>query len=90
MNSKLTNEELQKVREVSIHQILGIQLSGRRVSLRCPFGSHTDRTPSFTLYVDNSFHCFGCGANGQGAIDFCVALGYTFIEACEELIKYIK
>lgn len=89
MNSKLTNEDLQKIRDVSIYKILGIQQQGRRVSLRCPLQNHTDRTASFTLYSNNGFHCFGCGANGQGAIDFCVALGYTFVEACQELIKYI-
>lgn len=87
--NQLTNEEIQRIRDVSIHQILGIQQTGRRISLRCPFPSHADRTASFTLYTDNGFHCFGCNANGQGAIDFCVALGCTFTEACEELIKYL-
>lgn len=88
MNSnKLTNEEINKIREVPIASILHISNSSRRISIRCPF--HQERTASFVLYPDNSFHCFGCNINGQGAIDFCVALGYTFIEACEELMKYI-
>lgn len=29
----------------------------------CPF--HEDSTPSFTLYPDNTFHCYGCGAHGD-------------------------
>ncbi len=87
MPSKLTNEEIQKIRDVRIHNVLGVGDNGRNVSLKCPI--HSERTPSFVLYPDNSFYCFGCKANGQGAIDFCVALGYTFVEACEELIKYI-
>ena len=81
MNSKLTNEELDKIREVSIHRILSISNVGRRVTIKCPI--HGERTASFVVYPDNSFHCFGCKANGQGAIDFCVALGYSFVEACE-------
>jgi hypothetical protein len=33
----------------------------------CPF--HDDSTPSFYIYHNNSYHCFGCEANGN-AIDF--------------------
>jgi hypothetical protein len=33
----------------------------------CPF--HEDSTPSFVIYPNNTFHCFGCGANGD-SIDF--------------------
>lgn len=29
---------------------------------RCPF--HEDRTPSFYVYLDGHFHCFGCQAHG--------------------------
>lgn len=87
MANALTNEEIKRIREVSIATIIGERDSGRRVSIRCPF--HNERTASFVLYPNNTFHCFGCGANGQGAIDFCVALGYTFVEACNELIQYI-
>lgn len=29
----------------------------------CPF--HREKTPSFTIYGDERFHCFGCGANGD-------------------------
>lgn len=89
MNGKLSNEDLQKIRDVSIYTILGLQIQGRRVSMRCPFPNHRDGTPSFTLYPKNNYYCFGCGATGQGAIDFCVQLGYTFVEACAELLRYI-
>lgn len=85
----MTNEELKTIREISIHRILSIHESGRRISLRCPFPNHRDGTPSFTLYPTNDFYCFGCGASGRGAIDFVTKLGYTFVEACQELIKYL-
>lgn len=88
--TKLNNEELNKIRDVRIHQILGIKDIGRDVQIRCPFGSHRDKTPSCTIYSNNSYHCFSCLANGTGAIDFCKELGFTFTESLEELIKYIK
>lgn len=85
--SNLTNEEIEKIRSIRIHKILNISDNGRRVVIRCPI--HSEKTPSFNLYPDNSFHCFGCGANGNGAIDFCMGMGYSFIDSCEELIKYV-
>jgi len=33
----------------------------------CPF--HADKSPSFVVYKDNAYHCFGCGAHGD-VIDF--------------------
>lgn len=53
------------------------QIAGRHTALRrsghewtglCPF--HNERTPSFTIFDDDSrFHCFGCGATGD-VVDF--------------------
>jgi hypothetical protein len=37
----------------------------------CPL--HQEKTPSFTLYPDNEFYCFGCAAKGD-VIDLCAAL----------------
>lgn len=49
----------------------------------CPF--HDERTPSFFIYPDNSYYCFGCGVHGN-AIDFMVKrFNYSFTEACEML-----
>lgn len=85
---KLTDQELNKIREIRIHKILGIEDNGRKVIIRCPF--HKERTGSFVLYPDNSFNCFGCGKNGQNSIDFVIGLGFSFVESCEELLKYIN
>ena len=89
MNSKLTNEEIDKIRDIKIHGILGIPFTGRRITIRCPLQTHTDRTPSFTIYPENNYYCFSCSVSGQGAIDFMMALGCSFAEACEELKKYL-
>lgn len=83
----LTHEEIQKFRDIRIHRILGVQDNGRDIKLCCPF--HSERTPSFTLYEDNHYHCFGCNKHGFGAIDFCKDLGLSFKESLEELCNYI-
>lgn len=79
----MTNEELEKLRNISIRTILGKRDNGRDLTICCPV--HSDRTASFILYCDNHYHCFGCGIHGYGAIDFLVALGATFQEAVSEL-----
>lgn len=53
-----------------------VNIAGRSVALKrsrdlkigcCPF--HPDRSPSFTIYPDDTYHCFGCGAHGD-VIDY--------------------
>ena len=47
----------------------------------CPF--HLEKTPSFTVYPDGHYHCFGCGAHGD-AITFLQRIkGLSFSEARE-------
>lgn len=43
----------------------GFSATKRGKHYACPF--HEDSTPSLVLYDhNNTFHCFGCGANGDG------------------------
>jgi DNA primase len=79
---------LTQLREVSIHKILGLVNTGRRVSISCPFG-HRDRNPSFSLFPNNSFKCFSCGKHGGGAVDFCLFLGYSMKDCTKELAKFL-
>lgn len=67
--------------------LLNVADKGRRVMVKCPF--HPEKTASLAIYPNNGFHCFGCAKHGKNAVDFIVALGYTFPEAIEELSKYI-
>lgn len=83
----LEKEELNILRDIKIHDILNIKNTGRDIRMPCPI--HKGRNNNFNIYPDNSFHCFKCGVNGKGAIDFVVAMGYSFTEACEELIDYL-
>ena len=91
----LTDEELQKLREVSIYTVLGIPETGRRVGIPCPI--HQGRNPNFNLYPNNSYYCFKCCASGHNAIDLIRDLrGFPkrmnseqFIEVLGEVIHYL-
>ena len=86
MSDKLTNEEIQKAREVNLLQLLGYDPSRQR-NICCPSVDHRDSIPSCTVYPDNSFYCHGCGLEGQNAIDFVMSMDEKFNEVVLELIK---
>lgn len=55
----------------------------RKGFARCPF--HNEKTASFRVYPDDTFHCFGCGAHGD-VITFVMKMqNLTFNAACEQL-----
>ena len=57
--------------------------SGRQMKGCCPF--HNEKTPSFYVYEDGQYHCFGCGAHGD-AISFVMQTeGAGFMEVVERL-----
>jgi DNA primase len=39
--------------------------SGEKLLGRCPLPEHSDDTPSFYVYPDRRFRCFGCGRHGD-------------------------
>jgi len=53
--------------ESVVAKALPVRKSGVNKVALCPF--HPDKSPSFVLYKDQSYHCFGCGAHGD-VIDF--------------------
>jgi DNA primase len=68
------------------HVVLGINNIGRRVTLRCPANTHRDSTPSFTVYPDGGFHCFGCNVSGKNGLDFVIkVLGNSYGESMDYL-----
>jgi DNA primase len=56
--------------------------SGRQWKGCCPF--HGEKTPSFYVY-DDHYHCFGCGAHGDGISFVMQSQGAGFMEAVEAL-----
>ena len=54
---------------------------------RCPF--HSEKTASFRVYKDGTYHCFGCGAHGD-VITFVMKMqNLSFKETCEMLDRDI-
>lgn len=49
----------------------------------CPF--HNEKSPSFTVYPGDGFHCFGCGAHGD-AVDFIRAIDNCSVSEAIERI----
>lgn len=79
--------DVEEARKVPIVGLLNLRRTGRIVHSKCPF--HADNTPSFAVYPDNTYHCFGCGKHGNNAIDFVMTLmEIPFKEAVSELMSY--
>lgn len=62
--------------------------SGKSYKGKCPF--HQEKTPSFHVYpVDQTYHCYGCGAHGS-MIDFVIRQkGLNFPEAVKLLADLV-
>jgi hypothetical protein len=85
-DGSLDQESLEKIRDYPIEDLIETETKpagAGRIKTFCPF--HEERTPSFFIYDDNSFHCFGCQKHGNNAIDFLMAQGLDFKEAISKL-----
>lgn len=51
-----------------LYSFQNLKKKGNRLYALCPL--HNEKSSSFVIYPDNSFHCFGCHAHGGDAIDF--------------------
>lgn len=68
-------------------RVAGLQWrhDGRRLTTHCPFGTHRDSTPSFKVYPDQHFYCYGCRVGGN-CFTFVMAYdGVPFLVAVETL-----
>jgi hypothetical protein len=75
----------QNIDLVSVVESSGVELArrGTRHVGLCPF--HTEKTPSFFVFQDNHYKCFGCGERGD-VIDFVQKLyGLSFPDALKHL-----
>jgi hypothetical protein len=53
--------------ELARREGLSLHRAGRNWQGCCPF--HQEKNPSFTIFPNNSFYCFGCGQSGD-AVNF--------------------
>lgn len=61
----------------------GVTDYGDHIKIRCPF--HKDNIPSFAIYKDNHFYCYGCEVGGKH-VEFLMHLkGLSRDDALEEL-----
>lgn len=72
--------------EAVITPYVNLRRRGRLMTGLCPF--HNEKTPSFTVYLENqSFYCFGCGAGGD-AISFLRRIeNLDYVEAVKQLAQ---
>lgn len=65
---------------------LALKKEGHVLRALCPF--HAETTPSFTIYENGHYHCFGCGAHGD-VIDYVQARQNSdFKDALELLARH--
>lgn len=77
--------DIEGAKQFSIVQLYPNELRkiGNRFNGLCPF--HKERTPSFFIFPENRFYCYGCNENGD-SIDFLMKTkGYDFKEAVRSL-----
>ena len=83
----ITDMDIDRAKEYPITELYNGTLKqnyNRHVGL-CPF--HKENTPSFTIFENNRYFCFGCGAKGS-SIDFVMQTqGLNFVDAVKELCR---
>jgi DNA primase len=85
------NDVIQEIKSrLNIVDVVGpavaLQRAGRNFKGLCPF--HGEKTPSFIVYPESqSYHCFGCGANGDIFGFVMQSGGIEFREALERLAR---
>jgi hypothetical protein len=85
MSNSETSYEIRKIDLSVLVQNHGINFkkSGSRYIGLCPF--HSEKTPSFVVFPNNSYYCFGCGSGGDAATFIMKYYGCTFPEALNRL-----
>ncbi|MEO8036257.1 MAG: CHC2 zinc finger domain-containing protein, partial [Acidobacteriota bacterium] len=72
-----------------VSNYIELQAAGAQLVGRCPF--HNEKTPSFTIYRStNTYHCFGCGKNGDAITFLMTKESMPFKEALETLERFHK
>ena len=65
-----------------------LTIRGNRAVGLCPL--HSEKTPSFTVYLDqNRFYCFGCHAQGDVIDLYSAYKGVSVAQAIKELSSYL-
>lgn len=86
--NSLTDDQIQQARDFPVEELINTKRIRRMWC--CPF--HEEDSPSFHIYPNNGWHCFGCQAHGNGAIDFLLKLNKNsnFVEVVKFLLGGAK
>ncbi len=77
------------VLRVYAQYVRGLKKAGDKYVGCCPLPSHSDKTPSFTIFSDGRCHCFGCSYSNN-IFDLVQKMdGITFVEAVEKVKREI-
>lgn len=85
--NQLSEQEIEQARQAPIESYYKGRLkkSGSGLVGLCPF--HQEKTPSFYIYADNHWYCFGACSEGGDVIKFVMELkNLTFPEAVRYLL----
>ena len=78
--------EIERAKTVPLADLIpGLKLKSGKLVCCCPF--HQEKTPSFTVFKNNHYHCFGCGANGDNINFVMETQKLDFISAVKYLLK---
>lgn len=81
---ELLREKIDLIEVISSY--VNLKPSGSRYKGLCPF--HDEKTPSFVIQKgDLHYHCFGCGAHGDGIAFLMGYMKMNFVEAVETLAE---
>lgn len=86
-NHQFSDIEIQRAKMYPIERLYkgNLRNSGKRFVGLCPF--HKERTPSFYIFENNTWHCFGACSTGGDAINFAMKLyDITFPVAVRRLL----
>jgi len=85
-SDRITEADVMVAKQVPIETVFPGKLRkmGSRAMAQCPF--HSDRSPSFVVYLNtNTWHCFA-GCEGRDTIDFVSKIqNVSFLEAVKQL-----
>ncbi len=86
VHTSITEEDIARAREMPIEEMYSGRLfksGGKSQCGLCPF--HKERTPSFHIYKDNRYKCFGCQEHGDAIELYMKTNSVKFIDAVKAL-----
>lgn len=81
----ISEQAIEQAKDFPIKEIVGVPVknTGRYLTCTCPL--HQENTPSFIIYPENTWYCFGCNQGGD-SIDLVMAMDtISFAQAVKEL-----